>query len=75
MMAWVFWRGALIEVWKTYLSLLPPFSRMPSEPFFQPASSRILLALSMLNSYLSLVDLNCLGSLTKLAVAVPPRHR
>src|SRR6188474_1533138 len=44
--AWHFWRGALIEVWKTNLSFLPPFSRMPSEPFFQPAFSRMSAALS-----------------------------
>ncbi len=57
MMACVFWRGALIEVWKTYLSFLPSFSRMPSAPFFQPASSRILFALSTLNSYVQLARL------------------
>ena len=47
---WFFWRGALIEVWKTILSRLPSLSRMPSAPRFQPAASRIWLALSTLNS-------------------------
>src|SRR5205814_5041730 len=69
MMACVFWRGALIEVWKTYLSCLPSFARMPSAPSFQPASSKILFALSISNLYFSLGDLNCEGWLTNLAVA------
>ncbi len=50
MMACVFWRGWLTEVWKTNLSLTLPLARMPSAPFFQPAASRIWLALSTLNS-------------------------
>ncbi len=73
MMACVFCRGALVEVWNTYFSFLPSFSRMPSAPLVQPASSRILLALSMSNAYFSLGDLNRLGALTKLAVATAPR--
>src|SRR5205823_2974550 len=35
--AWVFWRGALVEVWKTSFSCLPSLARMPSDPRFQPA--------------------------------------
>jgi hypothetical protein len=49
-MAWVFCRGALIEVWNTILSLVPSFARMPSGPRFQPACSSSALALSTLNS-------------------------
>ena len=33
--AWVFWRGALIEVWYTNFSFLPSFARTPSGPRFQ----------------------------------------
>ena len=49
-MAWVFWRGPLIAVWYRSFSFLPSFSRMPSAPTFQPASSSSLDAFSMLNS-------------------------
>src|SRR5256885_1793472 len=35
--AWVFWRGALVEVWKTSFNCLPSLARMPSDPRFQPA--------------------------------------
>ena len=44
--ACVFWRTALIEVWYTIFSFLPSFVRTPSDPFFQPAASRIWFALS-----------------------------
>jgi hypothetical protein len=73
MIAWVFWRGWLIEVWKTHLSFLPSFSRMPSAPFFQPALSRTALALSMLNSYFVVFERNFSGLLMKFAVAWPVR--
>jgi hypothetical protein len=50
MIAWVFWRGALIEVWNSSLSRFPSLARMPSGPFFQPASSRSALALAGSNA-------------------------
>src|ERR671922_1489264 len=49
--AWVFCRGALIEVTNTNLSLRPSRARMPSAPGFQPAPSRMRLAFSTLNSH------------------------
>src|SRR4029453_11639325 len=55
-MAWVFWREGLIEVWYTNFSFLPSLPRMPSEPFFHPAASRIWLALSTLYSNFVLLD-------------------
>src|SRR5215212_2434925 len=54
--AWVFWRGWLIEVWKTNFSFLPSFARTPSAPLVQPALSRTAFALSMLNSYFVVLD-------------------
>ena len=48
--SWFFWRGALIEVWKTMCSFTPSFARMPSEPGFQPAVVQQLVALATLNS-------------------------
>ena len=56
MIAWVFWRGWLIEVWKTNFSFLPSFARMPSVPLVQPALSRMAFALSMLNSYFVVLE-------------------
>src|SRR4051812_49080039 len=50
MIAWLFWRGALIEVWTTSLTCLPPCPRSPTAPFFQPPSAGSLFALSTLNS-------------------------
>jgi hypothetical protein len=46
---------------------------MPSAPFFQPAASRIWLALSTLNSNLVFREKYFFGSLRKLAVAMPVR--
>jgi hypothetical protein len=68
-MAWVFCRGALIEVWNTNFSGLPSLARMPSPPFFHPAPSRIWLAFSMLNSNLVFFDRKRSGLLRKFAVA------
>jgi hypothetical protein len=50
-MAWVFWRGALIEVWNTSFSFLPSLARIPSGPRAQPPSSSSWFALSTLNSH------------------------
>src|SRR6266496_3144535 len=61
MIAWVFCRGVLIEVWNTNLSFLPSFARMPSGPLRHPASSKIWFALSTLNSHFVLVETNCFG--------------
>jgi hypothetical protein len=52
---------------------LPPFSRTPSAPFFQPAASRIWLALSVLNSTLLFGERYFGGLFRKLAVAMPVR--
>ncbi len=49
-MTWFFGHGTLVEVWTTSLSGLPPFSRMPLAPSFQPAFSKISIASSTLNS-------------------------
>ena len=46
---------------------------MPSAPFFQPAASRIWLALSTLNSHFVFFDANRAGALRKFAVAIPVR--
>src|SRR5439155_222180 len=43
---------------------------MPSAPRFQPAPSRIWLALSALNSHLVFFDTNADGAFTKFAVAL-----
>src|SRR2546422_1655129 len=72
-MAWVFWRGALIEVWQTIFSFLSPLARMPSAPFFQPADSRIWLAFSTLNSARFALDAYFDGAFRKLGVVWPPR--
>src|SRR5262245_49880040 len=72
-MAWVFWRGWLIEVWYTNFSFLPSFARIPSDPFFQPAASRIWLALSTLYSHFMFLDETRDGALRKLAVVRPRR--
>ena len=71
--AWVFWRGALIEVWKTSFSFLPSLARMPSGPRFHPASSSIWFALSTLNSHFVLVETKRGGLLMTLPVAIPMR--
>ena len=71
--AWVFWRGALIEVWNTSFSLLPSLARMPSGPRFQPASSSSWFAFSILNSHCVFFETKRGGLLTKLPVAMPVR--
>ena len=58
-----FCRSGLIEVWSTIFSRLPSLARMPSAPRFQPASSRIWLALSTLNSHRVFFDWKRLGAL------------
>ena len=70
---WTFWRGALVEVWKTYLSFLPSLTRMPSAPRFHPAASRTWFALSTLNSHLVLGERKRAGWLSTLRVAIPVR--
>ena len=72
-MAWVFWRGAFTDVWKTILSLRPSLARMPSPPRFQPAASSTWLALSTLNSQRMLGDRNRDGALRKFAEVWPCR--
>ena len=71
--AWVFWRGALIEVWKTNLSLFSSLLRMPSGPRFQPASSSSRFALSTLNSHVVFFDTKRSGLLRKFPVATAVR--
>ena len=71
--ACVFWRTGLIEVWYTTFSFLPSLVRTPSDPRFQPAASRIWLALSMLSSHLLFFEANLDGAFRKFAVACPWR--
>jgi hypothetical protein len=73
MIAWVFWRGALIDVWNTNFSLVSPFARTPSEPRFQPAASSTLFAFSTLNSQRVFFELKRWGLFRKFAVARPVR--
>src|SRR6266404_9907009 len=72
-LAWVFWRGALIDVWETIFNFLSPLARIPSAPRFQPAASRTWFALSTLNSHRVFLDAYFGGELRKFAVAWPPR--
>ena len=62
-MAWVFWRGALIEVWKTMRRRLSPFARRPSPDRRHPASSSTFAAFSGLNSHRVFRDRNAGGAL------------
>src|SRR4026209_2666292 len=72
-MAWFFWRGALIEVWKRNFSRLPSLARRPSPPRFQPAAARTWLARSTLNSHRVFLEKNRVGAFRNFAVVCPPR--
>ena len=71
--AWVFWRGVLMDVWYTNFSFLPSLALIPSGPFFQPAASSSWLAFSTLNSQVVLLERKRSGLLRKLPVATPVR--
>ena len=73
MIAWVFWRGALIEVWNSSFKRLPSLTRTPSEPLAQPASSRSALALAGSNAKRVPFETKRSGPLTVLAVGFPVR--
>jgi len=62
MIACVFCRAELMDVWKTSLRRLPSLARIPSAPRFQPAWSRAWLALSALNSHRVLGERNREGA-------------
>ena len=63
-MACVFWRGLLMDVWKTSLSRTPSRARMPSAPLRHPAASSVCAALSTLNSQAAFGERKRAGSLT-----------
>ena len=63
----------MIEVWYTILSFLPSLARIPSAPFFQPADSRIWLALSTLNSHFVFFEEKRAGAFRKFAVVIAVR--